>query len=483
MSLDDMAIHRLLRSAASAHRRSSPGAPLPGCRSRSCRRGRRGLAAAAASLVLAGCASFGPPPARDSGPLAESVIAADPAARQILVTIRQDPALPLQQAGSTPRPYRGRIRYGASPRARRIAARLARQYQLRAVDEWPIAALDVHCVVYEIPEESSARDVLTAMAGDPRVESVQPMQLFEVQGRRTSTPIGYNDPYLHLQHGVDSMQVLAAHRWSVGRGITVAVLDTGVDSDHPELAGRISVAKDFVGDRRRRPAGELHGTAVAGVIASRPNNGLGIVGVAPDVRILALKACWEVAGEGTARCSSFTLAKAIAFALEQGPDVVNLGLSGPRDPLLERLIGIALDRGMVVVAAAGEPPHGSARFPTSIDGVIAVCSAGSLEEKGDAGGGFAALSAPGREILTTTPGRSFDFLSGSSFAAAHVTGIAALALQLRPGLDASTLRWILALTSTELPPPGEASGVTVNACAAIAHLVPEADCSSDPTGG
>src|SRR5690606_24137025 len=129
----------------------------------------------------------------------------------------------------------------------------------------------------------------------------------------------------------------------------VAVVDSAVDTEHPELAGRVSVARDFV-----EPGGkwkpEVHGTAVAGVIAAAANNREGIFGIAPDAEIAALRACWsQPTDPSRARCTSFTLARAVEAAIVLQAEILNLSLSGPPDPLLERLIDEAVSSGIIVV--------------------------------------------------------------------------------------------------------------------------------------
>src|SRR5205085_10813719 len=125
--------------------------------------------------------------------------------------------------------------------------------------------------------------------------------------------------------------------------------DSGVNASHPDLDGQIKLRRNFVD---AYPDGaEAHGTAVAGIIAAREGNGLGIAGIAPGAKLLALRACWETAGP-PARCNSFTLGKAINFALMSDARVINMSLGGPRDRLLEALLDAALARGVTLVGAA-----------------------------------------------------------------------------------------------------------------------------------
>ncbi len=390
--------------------------------------------------------------------------------RQILVTIDNEPQLDLRRAGSTIRGYFSPGGYRASAAARQIAEQLSREYGLARRDAWPIRALQVHCVVYEVPEGVSRDAVIANLAHDPRVESVQRMQSFKVLDSQR-----YNDPYSELQHNIGTLSVSGAHRWARGRGVRVGIVDTGVDLRHRELGGKVVATADFVARDRRAFLTDRHGTAVAGVIAASVNNRLGIVGVAPDAALIAAKACWYEPGDRlqtAAVCSSFTLARGLAFALERDIDVLNLSLSGPRDPLLERLVAAAISAGVVVVAAQPDGERAMA-FPAGVDGVIAVLAA---EVDSEAQGSDGSLYAPGQEILTLTPEDRYDYFSGSSVAAAHVSGIAALIREIRPQMTHETVRGLLVRTSAQVSSTAGASRLVVNACAALADLVGGSEC-------
>jgi subtilisin family serine protease len=201
------------------------------------------------------------------------------------------------------------------------------------------------------------------------------------------------------------------------------------------------------------------------VIAASADNGVGIIGVAPEAEILAVKACWTTARDRSlASCDSYTLAQGLDFAIEQGARVINLSLTGPRDPLLARLVAAALGRGIPVIAAAGGSNPG---FPASEDGVLAVGTAPTDSLPGAPG---PALTAPGVDILTTVPREGYDFLSGSSLAAAHVSGVAALLLEREPELQPAALASLLERTAQPSNPHG---AQVVDACAALAELLGE----------
>jgi len=203
---------------------------------------------------------------------------------------------------------------------------------------------------------------------------------------------------------------------------------------------------------------------VAGIIAAIPNNGIGIVGVAPDVQLLLYKACWRAAATGSqALCNTFTLAQALAAAIEAHADIINLSLAGPSDPLLTRLVQRALDRGTIVVGAV--PPDGLRKdFPADIPAVIAVDAIEN--ESGGAGLNEDIVRAPGRDVISLAPMGHYDFYSGSSLATAEISGVVALLRAQRRNLSAREADFLLSENAPSVP----------NACAALATLLHRSDC-------
>lgn len=429
---------------------------------------------AAASALLAGCALlFGgcasrPLPADVPG-LAPAKIAREVGAdRQVVVTVRNGPVAGPALAGSTGRGYGALGRYRASPAALRDADGIGRLHRLRTLAAWPIEALDVHCIVFGIDDDRPLAGVIDELRADARVESAQPMGLFRAQGAGAGA-----DPYVGLQPAIADMQVLEAHRWSRGAGVRVAVIDSGIDASHPDLADRIVFSRDVTGRATGSPARDVHGTAVAGVIAADAGNGIGIVGVAPEAKLLALRACWPASGSADAPtvCDTLSLAQALALAISERVDVINLSLSGPADPLLERLLRRAMDAGRIVVAAVPEDAATPPGFPAGVRGVLAVASAGAPARSDIAG----LLQAPGRDVLTLRPGGRYDFDSGSSIAAAHVSGIVALARAVRRELTAAQVRELVAQDA--LVATDTLGAPIVNACRVVARLVAADSCT------
>ena len=424
--------------------------------------------------LLAGCALR-----QDAmrAPELPSQARADPT-RFVVITVRNEPEPAVATPGSTPRGYGGAAVYQVSASARATVHSLERDYSLREVSAWPIESLRVHCIVVRLPDLTPRSTLIAQLARDSRVESVQPLNQFttdtDSNADNPSPPSGRR-PYLPLQRNLTELGVLQAHRLSQGAAVRIAIIDTGLDYRHPDLDGRIVTRRDFVagsGDF----AGDRHGTEIAGLIAATAGGGLGALGVAPQSRLIALKACWPLRQDAAeAACNSFTLAQALQAAITARADIVNLSLAGPPDPLLTRLVRYGIQHGIIYVGAV--PPADSGltdTFPVDVPGVLGVQSAE------DAAASSQHLLAPGRGILTLAPGGHYDFASGSSLATAEVTGIVALLLADGRRLPEARVRQILSHSSRQLTTP---SGVltSVNACAALADALSLASCQgADP---
>ena len=414
------------------------------------------LALVLAAAMLAGCAS-----STGSRPDESAAAAEQTASRQILVTVRQPATLAAGLTGAPNQRYLQR-RYGPSPTVDRVLTQLAHEHDLRRVEGWPIQSLDVYCEVLSVPEGRDVAEVIAALNRDSRVDRAQRMNLFTTQTTK------YDDPYLELQSAATEMEVEQAHELATGRGVSIAIIDSGIDGNHPDLRGRVRLTRNLVTEHPTARDGEIHGTAIAGVIASAVNNREGIIGVAPDVSIAALRACWAISEDGpAAQCSSFSLARALELALGLQPNLINLSLSGPDDPLLSRLLDEVIERGIVVVTAYPATSESSYAFPSSHPRVL---TAHSSRVRVNSDSPFT-LAAPATEVLTTTPGAGYAFLSGNSLAAAHTTGVIALLMERQPDIDAERIAAILTATTTY-----SAGTASINACRAVARLAGAEPC-------
>jgi len=418
--------------------------------------------ALAAMLIALNCGCSGTPVHIDSHVLVNPP--AEASDRLIIAAVDNHMRPLMAHAASTPRGYDAIGPYGPSVRARAALHSLEVEYRLREVSAWPIEPLHMHCAVLQIPDGAERATVLAALARDTRVRLAQPLQSFST---RTTD---YNDPYVGLQRGFQQMDVASAHAWSRGDGVKVAIIDTGADISHVDLASSIDRAENLVDTDSQQFRRDRHGTEVAGVIAAIANNRQGIVGVAPGARLLLFKACWQIrANADAADCNSFTLARALVAALDAHAQVINLSLAGPDDPLLSDLIREGVRRGVLFVGAASAAEPQARPGLLHQPGVIEVAAS----EIPAAGG--AVIHAPGREILTLLPGGHYDFASGDSISTAEITGVVALLLAKNKSLSADAVFRLLQNTSV----PSQASGegnAHVDACAAVVALLGQGSC-------
>ncbi|MGX6607157.1 S8 family serine peptidase [Micromonosporaceae bacterium Da 78-11] len=298
------------------------------------------------------------------------------------------------------------------------------------------------------------------------------------------------DPYRGSQWDLAEMRVAEAWTTSTGAGVTVAVLDTGVDAANPDLAGQVLPGADLVdgeGDARDDSYG--HGTHVAGAVAAHTGNGLGISSVAPDAKILPVRIL-DAHGSGYMS----TAATGIVYAADHGADVINMSISS-RSPetAVTNAIAYARSKGVVVVAAAGnERGLGSpVSYPGADPGVIAVAATDSNDTVASYStrGGYVDVAAPGTNILSTYPvtkGYEFAFMSGTSMAAPHVAAVAALLKSRDRSLTPDQIEQAIVNSSVDLGAPGRDDDFgqgRIDAAAALATLTAptEAPTTAQPT--
>jgi len=210
----------------------------------------------------------------------------------------------------------------------------------------------------------------------------------------------------------------------------VAVIDSGVDQNHPELAEAIAGSFNAVGDRAPKP--DAHGTAVAGIIGARAK----LLGVAPGARLLTARAFFREGG-GSPLTTTFILLRAIDWSFANKARVYNLSFAGPEDRAMQRILKAASDRGAILVAAAGNAgPKAPAAYPAAYPEVLAITAldqTNKLYKKANRGS-YVAAAAPGVDVLVAVPRGGYDVKSGTSFAAAHISGLIALMLERNPNL-------------------------------------------------
>jgi hypothetical protein len=336
---------------------------------------------------------------------------------------------------------------------RRIAEQIARQHGLTVIGDWAMPLVGLDCFVMAVPAGQSPSELAATLSHELGVASAEPMSVYHAQGGPTAP----DAPLFRVQPSALEWRLADLHQVVTGRNVRVAVIDSMIEATHPDLIGQVQVAQNFVDGQPQTP--EAHGTAVAGIIAAR---GVGTVGVAPQARLMALRACWQLATPGTGGsntlCDSLSLAKALHFAITHDAQVINMSLSGPSDPLLSKLIDVAIQHGITVVGAFDRSlPSGG--FPASQAGVVAVIDESSIPPP------RGVFSAPGRDVPAAVPGGRWYLVDGSSYAAAHVSGLFALLLEKAPsshGASALVAAW----------PSG-----AINTCATILRASGACECS------
>lgn len=334
---------------------------------------------------------------------------------QILVMLHLPPAH-FRAGGDYDGDYGDGIRRAQMLRA---AQRIARDHHLTLVTDWMMPVINLDCFVMRVPDGASAETMMQELAKDSHIAWSQPMHDYQTLGGAQ----GHDDPLYPAQPARTLWHLDAVHRLATGRGVTVAVIDSGIDARHPDLAGQVRANVNLVTGRAF--AAEAHGTAIAGIIAARAHNRIGMVGVAPDAQLLGLRACWQAGSPGSiALCDSLSLARAIHYAIDHKAAVINMSLGGPPDRLLSTLLDAAMARNTAVVAAY-DPHRPDGGFPSSWPGVIAVSGS-------PVSGRHAPVQiAPATGIPATEPGGKWSLVDGTSYAAAHVSGLIALIDQAR----------------------------------------------------
>lgn len=338
------------------------------------------------------------------------------------------------------------VRGVAEPDA--VAQQLAQGFNLVLRETLSFALLGASRVYrFSIPDNRPVETLAAALSTVPGVGFAAPNSLYWLRGSAAKRS---ND----LQYALPKMRVPAAQRIGRGRGMTVAVIDSGVDANHPSLRNAHLTLYDATAHGVAGP--DMHGTAITGIIAASGD----MIGIAPEAKILAVRAFAPEELGMPPLTDASTLANAVQMAFDHGARIFNMSFAGRREPLLIEMIDAAYAQGAVFVAAAGnEGPDAPPAFPAAHDKVIAITATDEEDEIYDHAnrGRYVLAAAPGVNILAPVTGQGFDYLSGTSFAAAHVTGVIALMMERNPRLTAQDVRRILVDAAHDLGETGQDS--------------------------
>lgn len=304
---------------------------------------------------------------------------------------------------------------------------------------------------YDIVKIGAGKNLSTALSVYEQysaITSVSP----SVQYKLTSSALNpKEDEAYHLSQ----LRIASALKLVPNKPITVAVIDQGVDTSHPDLTGNIIGTYNVV-DPATRGARDFHGTHVAGIIAAKKDNKIGAYGVNPNAKILSVNVF-----DGNEYTSDYTISEGILYAVKKGAKVINMSLGGTMySQLLDDTIQYAISKGVVVVAAAGNSGINEYSYPASYDGVISVGATNSQKQLASFStyGPGVDVVAPGEFIYSTiyhpSIGSTYYYLSGTSMATPVVSGIASLLKTKYPNLTSYDVEQILEETSTDLGAKG-----------------------------
>jgi hypothetical protein len=320
----------------------------------------------------------------------------------------------------------------------------ARRYDLTQIETQNFPLIGTSLYRWRVGGGRSVASVVQALGSENIVASVQPNYIYTLQEAAGAAAGTQGDA---AQYVLAELQIEQAHRIAIGRNVLVAVIDSEIDGKHPDLDGTIVKSYDALGSDA---APHLHGTEIAGAIASHGK----LIGIASGAQVLAVHAFDDT--PGLAKGYSFAIYKGLQWATDNGARVVNMSFTGSADPTLRRLMAAACDKGIVLIAAAGNAgPQSEPLYPAADPNVIAVTATDSDDHifKMANRGRYIAVAAPGVDILALAPGDAYQLTTGTSIAAAHVSGIAALLLERKPSLKPSDIRAILIATAKPPGPP------------------------------
>ncbi len=358
--------------------------------------------------------------------------------------------------------------------ADQAARLLAQRFRLTQLDSFDVPGAGTRLYRSRILGRRAAPAVVRAIEADRSTVSVSLNYIMRLYGE---PPAAASAPPLE-QYALAKMQLPQAHVLARGGDVLIAIVDGSVDASHPELQG---VIEDTFNAARAGDKAHPHGTAVAGAIAARAR----LKGSAPAARILAAQAFDR--GQDRTEGDGFTVAKAIYWATDRGARVINMSFAGSRDLNIEQSLRYARQKGVILVAAAGNKgPLSAPLFPAANPDVIAVTATDQNDKVFQSAnrGKHIAIAAPGVELFLPGLNGTYQEISGTSFAAAEVSGTIALLIERNPGLTHDDARRILMSTARDLGPPGvdpHFGAGLVDAYRAVLSIAPTVAGTAAPT--
>jgi hypothetical protein len=319
---------------------------------------------------------------------------------------------------------------------------VARRHGLATVSAQSFALAGGTLVHFRINDGRPVADVIRALEAE-NIGTAQPNYVFRLQQDQTlAARPGRGDP---AQYVVNQLRLTDVHRIALGSNVLVAVIDSEIDAKHPDLAGAVVEEYDAIGNHDKP---HLHGTGMAGAIAAHRK----LIGIAPGARILAIHAFSSDAAD-SAQATTEHILMGIDWAIKKGARVINMSFAGPDDPMLQLALQKAHDQGVVLIAAAGNAgPKSPPLYPAADPNVIAVTAVDTNDKLLPQAnqGAYIAVAAPGVDVVEPAPNAGYQVTTGTSVAAAHVSGVAALLIEHDPTIDEATVRELLTSSAKDL---------------------------------
>jgi filamentous hemagglutinin family protein len=348
-------------------------------------------------------------------------------------------------------------------------ATVTRQLRLNVLSTQCLGQSGTAVYRMQIGTGQTLASVIRALASHRVVAAAQANYTYELSQETAAETAGDAGQYI-----LDKLKLNDIHRMVKGANVSIAVIDSEIDASHPDLEGVIVNRFDATGADEKPHA---HGTGMAGAIGSHRR----LKGVAPSAQLYAIRAFSTKASN--AESTTFNILKGLDWAVNNNVRVVNMSFAGPKDPSLERALKVAYDKGIVLIAAAGNAgPKSPALYPAADKNVIAV-TATDIDDKLFSGanrGNHIAIAAPGVDILVPAPEGTYQMTTGTSVATAHISGIVALLLERNPRLTPDEVRKILIASAKRLGAKNEFGAGLVDPVKALELAAPKSAAAPGP---
>jgi hypothetical protein len=326
--------------------------------------------------------------------------------------------------------------------SRQRVEEVARRYGLTAVATQSSALTGGTLFQFRVPGGRGVADVVRALEAE-KIGVAQPNYVYRLTQTENAGAPAQTD--LPEQYAAQKLRFEEAHKLATGKDVLVAVVDSAIDAKHPDFAGAIVETYDATGGGAKPQA---HGTEMVGAIAAHGR----LTGVAPGVKVLAI-AAFSAGGRQSPQATTRNIIAGLEWALAKGARVINMSFTGPYDPMLQVAMKKAHEKGAILIAAAGnQGPKSPPLYPAADPNVIAVTATDENDGlfTGANRGAYVAVATPGVDVLAAAPDGTYEMTTGTSVAAAHASGVAALLIERHPEVDAKTVLEVLTVSALKL---------------------------------